>query len=133
MSAYVTSKAALIRFTEVLAAELRPHGVAAFAIEPGTVRTAMAEQLLGSETGRRWLPWFQEIFENRRDVSAGPAERLVLHLASGECDALSGHFLSVPGAGEPEQTVATDLGVLRIGSDSDPMGVGAHTSTTIFR
>jgi len=39
MSAYVTGKAALIRLTEVLADELRQHGVSVFAIQPGTVRT----------------------------------------------------------------------------------------------
>jgi NAD(P)-dependent dehydrogenase (short-subunit alcohol dehydrogenase family) len=33
----------LIRFTEILAAEVAQHGVEVFAIEPGTVRTAMAE------------------------------------------------------------------------------------------
>ena len=39
----VTSKTALIRFTEILALETGQHGVKVFAIEPGTVRTAMAE------------------------------------------------------------------------------------------
>jgi NAD(P)-dependent dehydrogenase (short-subunit alcohol dehydrogenase family) len=121
MSAYVTAKAALIRLTEVLAGELRPHGVAVFAIQPGTVRTAMAESLIQSEAGRRWLPWFQQIFDEHRDDSTGPGEELVLYLASGQADALSGRFFQAPGApndltGRTEEIVAQDLCVLRLRS-----------------
>jgi NAD(P)-dependent dehydrogenase (short-subunit alcohol dehydrogenase family) len=104
MSAYVTAKTALIRLTEVLAAEVKPHGIAVFAMEPGTVRTAMAEQLLASESARRWLPWFEQIFREGRDVTSDPAARLLLRLASGDGDAQSGHFFCIP---------AEDLGVLR--------------------
>jgi NAD(P)-dependent dehydrogenase (short-subunit alcohol dehydrogenase family) len=45
-SAYATSKAALVRFTETVAAEVKPHGVSTFAMGPGTVRTSMAEHSL---------------------------------------------------------------------------------------
>ena len=92
MSAYVTSKAALIRFTEVLAAELRGHGISVFSIQPGTVRTALAEELMQSDAGKRWLPWFKAIFDEGRDDSPEPGTRLVLHLASGAADPLSGRF-----------------------------------------
>ena len=63
LGAYVTSKTALIRFTEIVALEAGGHGIMVFAIEPGTVRTAMAEYALKSDEGKRWLPWFSEIFE----------------------------------------------------------------------
>jgi 3-oxoacyl-[acyl-carrier protein] reductase len=53
MSAYVTAKAALIRFTEILADELQQHGVTVSAIEPGTLGTAIAVALKKSETGER--------------------------------------------------------------------------------
>ena len=46
MSAYVTGKAALIRWTETLAAETRQHGVSVFSIQPGTAQTTMARQVL---------------------------------------------------------------------------------------
>ena len=39
-----------------------------FAIEPGTVRTAMAEYALKSDEGKRWLPWFGEVFKRGEDV-----------------------------------------------------------------
>jgi NAD(P)-dependent dehydrogenase (short-subunit alcohol dehydrogenase family) len=98
MSAYVTSKTALIRLTEVLADELRLHGVSVFAIQPGAVRTKMAEELLESEEGRRYLPWFRKIFDEGRDDSTAPACELIAYLAKGEADALSGRFFVAPGA-----------------------------------
>jgi NAD(P)-dependent dehydrogenase (short-subunit alcohol dehydrogenase family) len=119
MSAYVTSKAALIRFTEVLAQELRGRGVSVFAIQPGTVRTALAEELMHSEGGRRWLPWFKAIFDARKDDSPDPGAELVLYLASGAADGLSGRFFSAPGtpaeiAAHADEICARDLNVLRI-------------------
>jgi NAD(P)-dependent dehydrogenase (short-subunit alcohol dehydrogenase family) len=95
LSAYVVSKTALIRLTEILAAEIAGYGIRVFAIEPGTVRTAMAEYALQSEAGRRWLPWFKDIFEQGRDVPPETAARLVTLLASGRADALSGRFFTV--------------------------------------
>lgn len=119
MSAYVTSKAAVIRFTEVFADEVRQHGVSVFAIQPGTVRTAMAEQLMQSESGKRWLPWFKKIFDENRDDSSLHAENLVLYLASGKADALSGRFFAAPGApdnliNQVDQILKDNRNVLRI-------------------
>jgi NAD(P)-dependent dehydrogenase (short-subunit alcohol dehydrogenase family) len=96
MSAYVSSKAALIRFTETVAVEAGASGVSLFSIQPGTVRTAMAQELLDSPEGTRWLPWFQKIFDEGGDVTADPATSLVLFLASGKADELSGRFFTVP-------------------------------------
>jgi NAD(P)-dependent dehydrogenase (short-subunit alcohol dehydrogenase family) len=95
LSAYVTSKAALIRLTENLAAEVQASGVRVFAIQPGTVRTAMAESVLNSEEARRWLPWFAELFERGQDLPPERAGELVAFLASGRADGLSGRFLAV--------------------------------------
>ena len=96
MSAYVSSKAALIRFSETLAGVLKDSGVSVFAIQPGTVRTAMAEEVLNSPDALRWLPWFKNIFDEGGDVTAEAATALVLFLASGKADALSGRFFAVP-------------------------------------
>jgi NAD(P)-dependent dehydrogenase (short-subunit alcohol dehydrogenase family) len=88
LSGYAAAKAALLSFTEALAAEASPYGVAVFAASPGHVRTATVMHMLESEAGRRWLP----------DVpSATPLEPeraadLVAFLASGRADALSGRF-----------------------------------------
>ena len=95
MGAYVIAKTALIRLTENLAAELIDSGVYAFAIDPGTVRTAMTGQVLESEAGKKWLPWFRKLFDRGRDVPAGKPAQLIVQLASGRADALSGRFLSL--------------------------------------
>jgi NAD(P)-dependent dehydrogenase (short-subunit alcohol dehydrogenase family) len=92
LSAYVLSKTALLRFTENLAAEVREHGIGVFAISPGTVRTALTAETSESRT---WLPWLQGIFDQGRDVPPDLGARLVLLVASGRADALSGRFLQV--------------------------------------
>jgi NAD(P)-dependent dehydrogenase (short-subunit alcohol dehydrogenase family) len=93
-SAYITSKAALIRFSECLAAEVRGAGIAVFAMGPGTVRTAMSEYSLNSPAGRQWLPWFRDIFDEGRDLPPERPAALLLALASGRMDRLSGGFFT---------------------------------------
>jgi NAD(P)-dependent dehydrogenase (short-subunit alcohol dehydrogenase family) len=88
-SAYVTSKTALIRFSECLAFEVKDHGIAVFAMGPGTVRTALSEYSLNSPEGRTWLPWFRDMPPER------PAALLVA-LASGKADVLSGRYVYPP-------------------------------------
>jgi len=94
-SSYVCSKTALIRFTECLALETKAHGIAVFSISPGTVRTAMSEYSLHSPEGQKWLPWFRRFFDEKVVVPAERPASLVLELASGRADALSGRFLSI--------------------------------------
>jgi NAD(P)-dependent dehydrogenase (short-subunit alcohol dehydrogenase family) len=94
-SGYIVSKTALLRLTECLALEAAAYGVSVFVISPGAVRTAMTEYSLNSEAGQRWLPWFRRIFDEGIDVPAERPARLVLELASGKADALSGRFISV--------------------------------------
>ena len=89
------SKTALIRFTECLALETRSHGIAVFSMSPGTVRTAMSEYSLHSPEGQKWLPWFRRLFDENVVVPAERPANLVLELASGRADALSGRFLSI--------------------------------------
>jgi NAD(P)-dependent dehydrogenase (short-subunit alcohol dehydrogenase family) len=121
-SAYVTSKTALIRFTECLAVELKPYGVAVFALGPGTVRTAMSEHSLHSAEGRKWLPWFRDIFDQGRDLPPGRPAALLRDLASGRADALSGRYVTpsddldrlVAAAPEIEQARLYSLQVQRL-------------------
>lgn len=90
MSAYGGSKAALISFTDDLAAETREHGISVFAIRPGLVQTRMQDELMAS-------PYVQR----RRGPQAPalvPAERAaeaVVFVATGKADALSGRFVDV--------------------------------------
>ena len=84
MSAYVASKTALIRLSEQLAMEMKPHGISVFPIRPGVVRTAMVEE------AREAVPLIQKILDEGQDVTADVVADLVLFLASGKADRLSG-------------------------------------------
>ncbi|HEY3034603.1 MAG TPA: SDR family oxidoreductase [Streptosporangiaceae bacterium] len=94
LSAYVVSKTALYRLSENLAAETRGHGVMVFAMDPGLVRTAISESALscGEPSIERW---FTDAFANQEDVSVESAATLVVYLASGAADVLSGRNINV--------------------------------------
>jgi NAD(P)-dependent dehydrogenase (short-subunit alcohol dehydrogenase family) len=94
-SAYCVSKAALARLNEQIAEEAGEYGIAAFVIDPGTVRTAMAEYLMESEAGRTHTPWFREFVLAGGDVPIDLSANLIRLLASGKADALSGRFFAV--------------------------------------
>ena len=93
LSAYAVSKTALYRLSENLAAETRGHGVIVFTINPGLVRTAMSESALscGEPSIERW---FAGAFANQEDLSTESAATLVIYLASGAADVLSGRTIS---------------------------------------
>ncbi len=96
-SAYVTSKCALIRFSEVLAKEVAHRGIKVFAIEPGTIRTSLATNTMQSSDAKKWIPWLEDIFTQGRDVPASQAAEFIFQLASGQMDEMSGRFCVVDG------------------------------------
>jgi NAD(P)-dependent dehydrogenase (short-subunit alcohol dehydrogenase family) len=113
MSAYVSSKTALIRLSEQLALELKPHGISVFPIMPGLVRTVM------SEGARHQLPFVQKLFDDGLEVTPEVVAKLVLTLASGVADSLSGRLFSVAdnveeNVGRSEQVQANELHLLRV-------------------
>jgi NAD(P)-dependent dehydrogenase (short-subunit alcohol dehydrogenase family) len=93
-SAYLASKTAVIRATECLVAETKPFGIAMFSVAPGTVATSMTHRSRTSTEGRKWIPWFEQIFEQGLNLPPERPAALVVALASGKYDALSGLFLS---------------------------------------
>jgi 3-oxoacyl-[acyl-carrier protein] reductase len=81
-SAYMASKAAIMRFTEALATEAAADGIAVFAISPGTVKTEMTAEVfaaLWDEPGL-WSP--PEL-----------AAELIAFLDTGALDSLSGRCI----------------------------------------
>jgi NAD(P)-dependent dehydrogenase (short-subunit alcohol dehydrogenase family) len=92
LSAYVVSKTALCRLNENLAAETRGQGVMVFAIDPGLVRTAMSESALSCGEPRI-EQWFSGAFAGQQDVSTASAAAVVVYLASGAADVLSGRTI----------------------------------------
>ena len=94
LSAYSSSKAAVIVLTENLAAMTRAHGVHVFGLRPGFVRTALLEEGARSPAGRQWLPELQALLDSDRLVPAEHTARWVMFLASGKADSLSGRVFS---------------------------------------
>jgi len=96
-SAYCTSKSALIRFSECLAIENKEYGIFVFAVNPGNVRTSMTEYLHDSEIVAKRAPWMQQDWQQRfAEATDTPIERsatLILQLAAGQADALSGRYI----------------------------------------
>lgn len=76
--AYGPSKAALHRYSEILATQAQPLGVHVFSISPGLIRTGMNSGFFGDDA-----PW----------ASPEVPAALVRLLASGRADALAGRFL----------------------------------------
>jgi NAD(P)-dependent dehydrogenase (short-subunit alcohol dehydrogenase family) len=98
-SAYCLSKAAVIRFSESLAVEYDDRGVCAFAMHPGTVRTPMTNYIVESDEIGQHAPWvqqwFQQLFRESGDTPVQRSVELLLFLASGKADALSGRYIDV--------------------------------------
>jgi NAD(P)-dependent dehydrogenase (short-subunit alcohol dehydrogenase family) len=93
---YGISKCALTRFSENLAVETKEHGISVFAIHPTFVRTAMTEGAAELPGDDKWLGGlFRRNLAEERGAPPERAAELVLLLASGRADALSGRFISV--------------------------------------
>ena len=100
LSAYAASKAALVKLTETLAEETRPHGVSVFSVDPGLLPIGLGEAALKTSAGR-WTPegrvqrWIRDQLAAGRGADPEEAARLIIALASGRADRLSGRHLSV--------------------------------------
>lgn len=101
---YSSSKAAIIRFTDVLAKELGPDGIRVNAVCPGYVDTpALRESmaLLAEESGKT----FEEIIEEmaataipvRRSEKAEDVAKVVAFLCSDDADYMTGQAINVTG------------------------------------
>jgi len=121
-SAYTCSKAAIVRLTDSLAAEVKPHGIAVFALAPGLVRSEMTAGVLDSDAGRLWLGAVAAELDGLPWIGADVPAAAVLFLASGQADSLSGRFLQVSDDLEDlvrraEEIVATNSYQLRYQAD----------------
>jgi NAD(P)-dependent dehydrogenase (short-subunit alcohol dehydrogenase family) len=108
-TAYAVSKAALQHLTENLAAETQGRGVSVFTVLPGLVRTRLAESGINSD-----VPSISNLFRTLLDQGLDlPPERpaeLVVFLASGKADELSGRFFD---ANQPEADMMRRMGEIR--------------------
>jgi 3-oxoacyl-[acyl-carrier protein] reductase len=96
MSAYAASKAAVVRFTETLAEEVRDAHIDVNAIAPGALNTRLLDQVLAAgpeAVGRA----FYEKSLKQRDGGGVPPEKgaaLAAFLASAHSDGITGRLLS---------------------------------------
>lgn len=96
LTAYAASKAAIIRFAESLAMEVREHGIDVNAIAPGALDTRMLDQVLaaGPETvGQE----FHDRMLKTKAKGGTPLETgasLAVFLGSAESDGITGRLIS---------------------------------------
>lgn len=94
-SAYGASKAAVVRLTETLAHEVKPHNIQVNAIAPGAVYTRMTEEIIQAGPHMTGTPIAQEAKEiKQRQNSADRAAALALFLASDGSNDLTGRLIS---------------------------------------
>jgi len=114
-TAYATAKAALVRFTETLAEELRDTGIQVNAIAPGATRTRMTEEVLeaGERAGARARAEAESV---RNGGSMDPERQMALaaFLAGDDSRHVSGRLIHVNdpwpelrGRGVPDDEVYT--------------------------
>jgi NAD(P)-dependent dehydrogenase (short-subunit alcohol dehydrogenase family) len=96
ISAYAASKAAIIRFAESLALEVKPFGIDVNAIAPGALKTRLLDEVVaaGPEVvGRE----FHERMVATKEQGGTPLERgaaLAVYLGSAASDGVTGRLLS---------------------------------------
>jgi NAD(P)-dependent dehydrogenase (short-subunit alcohol dehydrogenase family) len=139
-SAYATSKAALIKLTENLAAETRRHGVSVFSVDPGLLPIGLTEPVLSSTPApgtaeERIAGWTRSQLASGHGADPGRAARLILQLTAGHGDRLSGRHLTVTDdldtlLARIDHIQREDLHTLRLRTDSVPMTRQAGTPTS---
>jgi NAD(P)-dependent dehydrogenase (short-subunit alcohol dehydrogenase family) len=99
VSGYSVSKAAVVKLTENLALEVSRYGISVFSVHPGLLPIGMSETFAAWEptTGyeRRVRDWTMTELSEGRGAEPREAIELLLRLAAGDGDRLSGRHLSV--------------------------------------
>ena len=96
MSAYCSSKAAVVRLTEVLAQELEGKGIAVNALGPGSVHTTMWDKMTedAAQAGAEFIHELGMRVTSGGGASIDECAELAVWLASGESGGLSGRIIS---------------------------------------
>ena len=96
IGAYAASKAAVVRFTETLAEELRLHHVDVNAIAPGALNTRLLDEVLAAGPDAVGRAFYERSLEQKSQGGA-PLERgaaLCVFLASAASDGITGKLIS---------------------------------------
>ena len=119
-TAYAASKAAVVRFTETLAEEVKEFNIQVNAIAPGAVNTRMLEEVIAAGE----IAGVKALAEAKRQLETGgtPPEKaaaLAIFLASEESNGLTGRLISAVWddwggmARQVKTIISTDLYTLR--------------------
>lgn len=96
IGAYAASKAAVVRFTETLALEVKEFGIDVNAIAPGALATRLTDQLLAAGPDRVGAGLHERMAKLQKEggtpLSVGAA--LCVYLASAESDGLTGRLIA---------------------------------------
>ena len=103
LTAYSVSKAAVIKYTENLAQETKRHGIGVFSVHPGILPIGFGEQAVAAiaqgedpDLGPAGLrDWFRGQFESGGSAQPHQAAELLMRIAAGDADQLSGRHLTV--------------------------------------
>lgn len=96
-SSYVASKAAILRLTETLAAELKDKNIEINAISPGAVNSGLNKDIMAAGKDRAGKKMYEQTLKQvsgEEGVSAEKAAALAVFLASAESAGLSGKNIS---------------------------------------
>jgi 3-oxoacyl-[acyl-carrier protein] reductase len=96
ISAYAASKAAVVRFTETLALELREFGIDVNAVAPGALATRLTDQLVAAGPERVGANLHERMKRLQKDggTPLNIGASLCVYLASAESDGLTGRLVA---------------------------------------
>ena len=121
ISAYAVSKAAIVRFIETLAEEVKEHGIDANAVAQGALNTRMLDEVLQAGPARVGQAFYERSLKQKESGGAGleKGADLIVFLGSSQSDGITGKLISAvwdPWAGLPghlEDLRGTDIYTLR--------------------
>ncbi|MDA9281285.1 SDR family oxidoreductase [Pseudomonadales bacterium] len=96
LSAYAVSKAAIVRFSETLAEEVRGLGIDVNAIAPGALNTGMLDEILSAGPAKVGREFYEKSL-NQKKSGGAPLSRgaeLAVFLASSKSDGITAKLIS---------------------------------------
>lgn len=96
LSAYAVSKAAIVRYAETLAEEVRGTGIDVNAIAPGALNTRMLDEILAAGPDKVGKDFYERSLQQKEKGGAGLVKGtdLALFLASSESDGITAKLIS---------------------------------------
>ena len=96
ISAYAVSKAAIVRFAETLAEEVRGTGIDVNALAPGALNTRMLDEVLEAGPEKVGKDFYERSLKQKESGGAplGRGAELALFLASAASDGITGKLIS---------------------------------------